>query len=317
MSRQVRGDLPEPVRRYFNEVEHMQPPNDLMDAAVAEIHNAPKPHRFSPIVTFGLGAAVAAAGMLALIVFLPGLREVAIPNATAPPSDSQVPSASPTPAQSTLPQSRYLITLGSVLLGYDDYADWPASTEAREKGIGFEPAWDEEVHCCQRVGEPPPYLGPGLSYGWMGDRWAENGYGVVIADVTGAGYHQKANDRTWHADNAEDFLNDLASLPLVTGGNAYEVGEIQPAELAGWPALSAHLRTNEGNSYPFLEDFAADNSGHLAPTFQDHYVQDLIVADVGDSIVLVQIWAADEQTLAEWLPKARAFLSTMHIQPAN
>ena len=37
MSReQLRNELPEPVRRYFQEVARMQPPSDLMDAARAE-----------------------------------------------------------------------------------------------------------------------------------------------------------------------------------------------------------------------------------------------------------------------------------------
>lgn len=39
---QLRGDLPEPVNRYFDEVALMQPPNDLLDAASSRSSAAPK-----------------------------------------------------------------------------------------------------------------------------------------------------------------------------------------------------------------------------------------------------------------------------------
>ena len=93
MSRkQFGGDLPQPVRRYFNDVARMQPPNDLLVAAVAEIQNPHQPDRFSPLAMAGF-AAVAVAGILALVLLVPGLRQVATPITPPPPSP---PAPSPT-----------------------------------------------------------------------------------------------------------------------------------------------------------------------------------------------------------------------------
>lgn len=46
-------------------------------------------------------------------------------------------------------------------------------------------------------------------------------------------------------------------------------------------------------------------------------VQKLIAANVGASLVLVQIWASDEATLGEWLPVAEAFVASMQVTEAE
>ena len=90
--KQFGGDLPQPVRRYFNDVARMQPPNDLLVAAVAEIKIPPRTDRFSPLAMAGF-AAVAVAGERTLVLLVPGLRQVATPITPPPPSP---PAPSPT-----------------------------------------------------------------------------------------------------------------------------------------------------------------------------------------------------------------------------
>lgn len=100
---QLRGDLPEPVNRYFDEVALMQLPNDLLDAAIVEIERSPHVNRFSPMGSVGLAAAavigvLAVAGIAASYAFGPD------PNFGSGPSPSlaeQTPA--PTPTASMLP----------------------------------------------------------------------------------------------------------------------------------------------------------------------------------------------------------------------
>lgn len=54
-------ELPEPVRRYFEEVAHMEPSTDLMDGVITEIEMQGAVNRFSSVPVF---AALAAAGVL-------------------------------------------------------------------------------------------------------------------------------------------------------------------------------------------------------------------------------------------------------------
>ena len=83
---QRQGDLPEPVRRYFNEVGQMQPPPDLLDGMAAEINDSPQPRRFSPVAAFGLAAAAVVILSVIGYSFVAGPREVGVPSATAEPT---------------------------------------------------------------------------------------------------------------------------------------------------------------------------------------------------------------------------------------
>jgi hypothetical protein len=56
---QLRSDLPEPVRRYFADIAHLQPPADVLSAAIDEIERTPQANRFSALPLVGLAAAVA------------------------------------------------------------------------------------------------------------------------------------------------------------------------------------------------------------------------------------------------------------------
>ena len=112
---QLRGDLPEPVRRYFSEVAKMQPPSDLLDAAVAEIERTPRVNRFTALASLGVAAAAVVLGFLALN-FLPsgpsGIGTDPSPTSSGGQSPSPVPVATH-PALETLPSA------GSITARYD------------------------------------------------------------------------------------------------------------------------------------------------------------------------------------------------------
>jgi hypothetical protein len=107
---QLRNALPEPVRRYFEEkVARMEPPNDLMHTAMAEIESEPRVNRFSLGALAALAAGIAAVAAVAFF----GLNLL---NSGAPSGPGGAPRAtaspSPTPLSLT-PQPRNLVTIGS------------------------------------------------------------------------------------------------------------------------------------------------------------------------------------------------------------
>ena len=125
-SSQLRGDLPEPVRRYFLEVAAMEPPSDLLDAAVAEIETTPRVNRISlmPIAAFA-AAFVAAVAILAYSLLPSGPSNIG-GDATPSPgaSASQAASAEPSPTApeipiAPLPALEGLPSAGAVIGSYD------------------------------------------------------------------------------------------------------------------------------------------------------------------------------------------------------
>ncbi|HEX6139146.1 MAG TPA: hypothetical protein VF013_01620 [Candidatus Limnocylindria bacterium] len=78
----LRNELPDPVRRYFEEVARMNPPHDLMDTTIAEVEASPRVNRFSMPV-LALAAAVVVA-LAALIGFGLYRTQVGPPNDKSP-----------------------------------------------------------------------------------------------------------------------------------------------------------------------------------------------------------------------------------------
>ncbi len=124
--------------------------------------------------------------------------------------------------------------------------------------------------------------------------WAR---GVKIIDVAGATAH---------------FSN---GIPLGTDAASFLTG------LTTHPALRADLRerssTSLGESIVLSADLlGADPSAHLD---KDGVIIELwppsrlLVADLGDAIVLVQIWAATPEGLAEWLPDAERLVGSFEL----
>jgi streptogramin lyase len=120
---QLRGDLPEPVRRYFLEVAKMTPPADLLDAAVAEIERTPRINRFSaaPILGFAAAAAVVV-GLLIYTFMNPAPPDVGDEPTPSPSTSQAVPTETPEPTPlpiATLAPIEGLPSAGAVIATYD------------------------------------------------------------------------------------------------------------------------------------------------------------------------------------------------------
>lgn len=126
---QLRRELPEPVRRYFEEVARMNPPDDLMDAAIAQVESQPRVNRFSLLPAF---AAVAAAAVAAAVIAFGFLGFELGPPIGDEPSATPQPSASLT--DGPLPAALEHSFLGSV----DATADPGQTARIRFQGDQFE-----------------------------------------------------------------------------------------------------------------------------------------------------------------------------------
>lgn len=80
---QLRRELPEPVRRYFEEVARMNPPDDLLEAAIIEVESQPRANRFSLLPAF---AAVAAMAVVAAVIAYGALGLGIVPSIGDEPS---------------------------------------------------------------------------------------------------------------------------------------------------------------------------------------------------------------------------------------
>ncbi len=119
---QLRGDLPEPVRRYFGEVAQMEPPADLLDAAVAEIERTPHVNRFAALPIFGFVAAAAVVVGIIVYTLFP-IAAPSIGDASPSPTASEAAAPSETPPMflpiETLPPLDGLPSAGSVVDTFD------------------------------------------------------------------------------------------------------------------------------------------------------------------------------------------------------
>jgi outer membrane protein assembly factor BamB len=118
---QLRKELPEPVRRYFEEVARMEPPTDLMHAAIKEVEAQPRGNRFSwlpalvAVAATALIAAVIAFNVFGLDLFGPLVGTDATPTAQGSPT----PKASATePPIQTVPPLAGLPSAGDVEARY-------------------------------------------------------------------------------------------------------------------------------------------------------------------------------------------------------
>ncbi len=119
---QLRGDLPEPVRRYFLEVAEMQPPADLLESAVAEIERTPRINRFNALPIFGfMAAAVVVIGLLVYNFMAPAPPDVGEPSPSAAASQAaptETPDPTPLPI-ATLGPIEGLPSAGDIVATYD------------------------------------------------------------------------------------------------------------------------------------------------------------------------------------------------------
>jgi hypothetical protein len=156
----------------------------------------------------------------------------------------------------------------------------------------------------------------GLGYGRRSDGtgsiFVDNARGIVLADITGVilwGEHDRPAPR-----NAAEFLDRMTLR--------YRLSETSAGQLAGFPALV----TDVTSTPPFAQLEWGDhetNGVFLRPSNR------LVVTDIGDRMLLAQIWVAQpsrpvlpiaelEQRLATWLPVATEFIESLTLaQPSE
>lgn len=116
---QLRGDLPEPVRRYFLEVAQMHPPADLLDTAMAEIERTPRANRFAALPILGFAATAAAViGLLVYTLMTPAVPDIGEEPDPSPSASERASSPAPVPI-ATLPPLESLPSAGSIVATYD------------------------------------------------------------------------------------------------------------------------------------------------------------------------------------------------------
>ena len=180
------------------------------------------------------------------------------------------------------------VIVGGILLGYEQPTAWRPRMKVTSRVVGF---------------------GNGTQ-GFLYGHDRHRTHGVVVADITAATFHQDWGDpRAPAARNAAEFLDNLVAVSLAPGRHAYEVADGRRTNLGSLRAISARVTADPETHYAFLE---MDPSSHVLDLGVS---QQLIVADVGDSVLLIQIWA-DDGELERWLPTAEAFVAGMRAAPA-
>ncbi len=129
----------------------------------------------------------------------------------------------------------------------------------------------------------------------------EGARGVRIVDVAGATAHY-SNDRPLGTD-AASFLTGLRDHQILDA----DLGPIQEARLGETPALMADV-------VRIAPDAHLDRDGKIISLWP---ASRLVLANVGDAIVLVQIWAASPAELSGWLPQVEALVGSLRLTPTG
>jgi hypothetical protein len=130
-------------------------------------------------------------------------------------------------------------------------------------------------------------------------------HGVTVADVTSASEHGSTRVYPRFGATATEFLAGLDA-------SAYFVVQQQaPTNLAGRPGWSARVST-EGEGWKHI-DFVRPSGGKgTAISFANPSV--IFVTDVGDAVLLVQVWADTAENLEPWLRRAMPFVDSIEFQ---
>ena len=151
---------------------------------------------------------------------------------------------------------------------------------------------------------------PGLSYGYevVGSAiyLSTSARGIVIADVTRATSHAPA---TGGIVVGRDPASFVAGLRDVVG---LAVSEPGVAQFADRPAVSANVSAGAASGWKHIDvQIRRDQPPDCVVDFT--LPSRVTVADVDGLLVLVQVWAADEEGLQAWLPTATALVETMRL----
>ena len=127
----------------------------------------------------------------------------------------------------------------------------------------------------------------------------EGEVGVMVADVTEATTHKSSLDPIWPPPIGSDAASFIGALDDALG---LAVGDITAFDLGGLPAFTAEVAAAPPQDQVRTNhiDVRIERGGTTG-SVSFHYPSRVIVADVGGSIVLIQIWAATEPDLEAWM----------------
>lgn len=121
--------------------------------------------------------------------------------------------------------------------------------------------------------------------------------GVKLIDVAHATAHY-SNDRPLGVD-AASFLSGLRDHPILDA----DLGPVAEARLGDTPALAVDVVDTAPDAH-------LDKDGVVIALWPPSR---LMVADVGDAIVVVQIWAASPEDLTGWMPDAQRLVDSFRF----
>jgi hypothetical protein len=150
---------------------------------------------------------------------------------------------------------------------------------------------------------------PGLSYGYevVGSAvyLSTTARGIVIADVTRATSHAPATGGLLVGRDPASFV---AGLRYVVG---LAVSEPEVIQFADRPAVSASVSAGAASGWKHIDRKNRLTGPDCVVDFT--LTSSVRVVDVDGLLVLVQIWAANEEGLRAWLPTATVLLETVRL----
>jgi hypothetical protein len=150
---------------------------------------------------------------------------------------------------------------------------------------------------------------PGLSYGYEFDGDAvyvsSAARGIVVAEVTMARSHGSlSGDRL--GETPESFVAGLGDIA------GFSVLDPEPVRFADRAAFAATVSTDATPGWKHIDRRTSDGDPGCVLDFA--LPSRVTVVDVDGRLVLVQIWAANEEGLRAWLPIADAVLESMRLR---
>ena len=129
--------------------------------------------------------------------------------------------------------------------------------------------------------------------------------GIAVADVTGNVEHGNYEPHPAFGKSAAEFLTGLDA------SDYFVVEDRERASIGDVPGWSARV-TTEGEGPTHID---TGPGGGREGSVELGVPNVIFVADVGDAIVLVEIWAKTPEELADWLPRALPFVDSIRFEP--
>ena len=154
------------------------------------------------------------------------------------------------------------------------------------------------------MGGPPPY-GLDVESGSV----APTARGIVVADLTDVTFHGSLVVRTLRTSTPAGFLSDLDAGP------EFAVRSAVPGRLGSLDALVADVLLDEPGNWTHLDIHVGamrEGSIDLASASR------LYLAEVGDLLLAVQVWAPTSADLEAWLPVATRIVDSIEfLEPTS